>query len=387
MNILFYFENQINPQRGGTERVADNIAQELKRRGYKIFYLSRRKVDGEYNVPCYFLPDAKGNTVLNYSYVKKLITELSIDIIINEGGNTDDIYLFSKDFFPNIKIITHLHFNPLLQYRYFYRSLYLPISINHPYKSIINILKWIKSPWNRFKLLRHTKRRYLYMHNYSDKIVLLAPSYINEFCKVAGIDSTSNKCIAIDNPNIFHKESTSDEKKNIVLFAGRLSYEHKRIDYLLDIWYLVSKTIKNWDLYIVGDGNDKERLIKYSKKRNLSNVHFEGFKNIVPYYQKAKILCMTSITEGSPMVIVEAMQNGVVPIIYNTFSASEYLIKNWKNGVIIPAFKSNLYADTLIKLMKNHNLYQEMSKTCIKSSEKYNPRPIVDIWEKLLQQI
>ena len=107
MNILFYFENQINPQRGGTERVADNIAQELKRRGYGIFYLSRRKVEGEYNIPCYFLPEEKGNTPLNYSYVNKLITEHSINIIINEGGNTEDVYLFSKEYFPNVKIIRH----------------------------------------------------------------------------------------------------------------------------------------------------------------------------------------------------------------------------------------------------------------------------------------
>ena len=154
MNILFYFENQINPQKGGTERVADNIAQELKRRGHGIFYLSRRKVDGEYNVPCYFLPDIIGNTVLNYSYVKKLITELSIDIIINEGGNTEDVYLFSKEYFSKVKIITHLHFNPLLQYTYFYKSLYLPISIKHPYKSIINLLRRIKAPRNKYTLLK-----------------------------------------------------------------------------------------------------------------------------------------------------------------------------------------------------------------------------------------
>lgn len=386
MNILFYFENQINPQRGGTERVADNIAQELKKRGYGIFYLSRRKVEGEYNIPCFFLPEENGNTPLNYSYVNELITKQFIDVIINEGGNTEDVYLFSKEYFPNVKIITHLHFNPLLQYKYFYRSLYLPISLKHPYKSFINILKWIKAPWNRYNLYKYMKQRYRYMYNNSDKVVLLAPSYVNEFYKIANIKSEEKKCISIYNPNTFKTISKYEKKKNIVLFVGRLSYEHKRIDYLLDIWSLVSKRVKNWELYIVGDGPDKERLINYSKKMKI-NVYFEGFKNTASYYKNAKILCMTSITEGSPMVIVEAMQNGVVPIIYNTFSASEYLIDNNKNGFIIPPFDINQYVNSMTKIMKNEDLYNEMSKKCIESSEKYNLHSIVNAWEDLMQII
>lgn len=52
------------------------------------------------------------------------------------------------------------------------------------------------------------------------------------------------------------------------------------------------------------------------------------------------------------MVIVEAMQNGVVPIVYNTFSASEYLIDNNRNGFIIPPFDTNQYVNAMIKIMK-----------------------------------
>lgn len=387
MNILFYFENQINPQRGGTERVADNIAQELKRRGYKIFYLSRRKVNGIYDVPCYFLPDQKGNTPLNYSYIKKIIEELSIDIIINEGGNTEDIYLFSKEYFSNVRIITHLHFTPLLQYKYFYRSLYLPISICHPFYSAINILKWIKAPLNKYNLLKYIKQRYKYMYNYSDKIILLAPSYIMEFCKIAKVDYPNTKCISIFNPNTFPDVYDSDEKRNIVLFVGRLTYEHKRLDYLLKVWIKVYKKIKNWDLYIVGDGPDKDRLIKYSQQNNIQNIHFEGSKDVAPYYKKAKILCLTSITEGSPMVIIEAMQNGVIPITYNTFSASKYLIENKVNGYIIPPFDANQYANTMIQIMSNNCLYEELSKACKDSSSRYNIETIVNSWENLFQTI
>lgn len=387
MNILFYFESQINPQRGGTERVADNISHELKKRGYEVFYLSRRKVDGEYDIPCFFLPDEKGNTERNYSFVKNLIIEHNIDIIINEGGNTEDIYFFSKEHFSNVKIITHLHFNPYLQYKYFYRSLYLPLSVLHPVKTFVNILKWIKAPWNRYNLLRHMRQRYKYMYKNSDKVILLAPTYIDEFCTIANVTNDSKKCESFYNPNTFQNILDIQEKENVVLFVGRLSFEHKRVDYLLDIWKIVSKIKNDWKLKIVGDGPDRKRLQNYCKSNDIQNVYFEGFKDISPYYAKAKVLCLTSITEGSPMVIVEAMQNGVVPIVYNTFSASEFLIDNNRNGFIIPPFDINQYVSAMTTIMKNEDLYNNMSRKCIESSDKYNLNRIVDIWEELMHQI
>ena len=70
MNILFYFISQINPRCGGTERVADNIAHGLRNRDHNVYYLSRTKVPGEYDIPCYFLPDEQGVTDGNIFYIK-----------------------------------------------------------------------------------------------------------------------------------------------------------------------------------------------------------------------------------------------------------------------------------------------------------------------------
>ena len=39
MNILFYFDRQINPERGGTERVTYNLAHYFQGKGYRMLLL------------------------------------------------------------------------------------------------------------------------------------------------------------------------------------------------------------------------------------------------------------------------------------------------------------------------------------------------------------
>lgn len=96
MNILLYFTSQINPLCGGTERVADNLARGFQRFGHKISLLSKYQVKGTYDFPCYFLPEKETLSPSNLEYIKTLCNHLSIDIIINEAGGTDDVYLFNK---------------------------------------------------------------------------------------------------------------------------------------------------------------------------------------------------------------------------------------------------------------------------------------------------
>ncbi|QIU95511.1 glycosyltransferase [Bacteroides faecium] len=387
MNILFYFENQINPMYGGTERVADNLAHALRTRGYGIYYLSRRKVGGEYDIPCYFLPDEVGNTGRNIAYINDLINQHQIDIIINEGGNTDDIYLFSKEHFTKVKIITHLHFNPYLQYKYFYRSLHLPFKLFKPVEGMVNLLKWVKAPLNRYNLLKYTRQRYCYMYEHSDRVILLAPSYVSDYLEIAGIEDKRHVCKAMLNPNTYKQTEDSQIKENVVIFVGRLNFEQKRVDYLLDVWKLVTQQIKNWRLEIVGDGPDKERLQEYCKKHQILNVSFEGFKDSSSYYAKAKILTLSSIQEGSPMVIIEAMQHGVVPMLYGTFSASKFLVQEGETGYVIPPFDKQLYAYKMVTLMNNDTQWEGMSETCKANSKQYNIDLITDEWEELLKTI
>jgi glycosyltransferase involved in cell wall biosynthesis len=60
----------------------------------------------------------------------------------------------------------------------------------------------------------------------------------------------------------------------------------------------------------------------------LKRVNFEGYRNPQPFYKRASIFVMTSANEGFPMTLIEAQQNGCVPVVMNSFSALREIIQN-----------------------------------------------------------
>ena len=383
MNVLFYFVSQINPRSGGTERVTDTVAHKLRERGHVVYYMSRTKVEGDYDIPCFFLPDKYGITTQNIAYINRFCRDFKIDVVVNEAGNTDDIYLFSKEHVSGIRIVTALHFSPYMQFMHYYRSLYLPIGLRMPRKSLINLMKWIKAPYNKWRHWKNMVRRYRYMYAFSDKVVVLSPSYIREFGEIAKLADTE-KLYSISNPNPFTESKDLFEKKKMVLSIGRLEFSIKKVEYLLRIWKKVHVSHSDWVLSVCGDGSARCFLSDMVKREKIKAVHFEGNVFPKPYYEKAAIICMTSLTEGMPMVVIEAMQSGCVPIVYDTFGAAKDMISDGVNGFIVPAFDKNLYAKRLLQLMENAELLSSMRDEAIRSSRKYDCEEIIDKWESLL---
>ena len=386
MKILFYFISQINPQSGGTERVADNVAHGLKARGHSVFYMSRTKVNGTYDIPCFFLPDTVGVTQNNINYVNHFCDDNKIDLIINEAGNTDDVRLFSHEYIRDVRIITELHFCPMQSLRFYYHSLHLPIKFKNPKHSIINLCKWIKAPYNKLYTLKNISKNYHYICENSDKVVVLSPSYIKEFADLANVSDYS-KIMSIYNPNTFVPSESPLQKEKVVLSIGRLEYSPKRIDLLLDIWKQVYANHNDWTLEICGDGEYKETLEQYVEKNNIQGVKFKG--NVTPqsYYERASIMCMTSLNEGTPMVIIEAMQCKCVPIVYDTYSAAKDLIADGETGYIIPPFDKQSYAEKLSRLMEDEDLRQQMADKALTSTKRFDLDKIIDEWEMLIKQL
>lgn len=386
MNILFYFISQINPRSGGTERVTDNVAHGLRDRGYNVFYMSRTKVPGDYDVPCFFLPDTEGITQKNIEYINQFCKEHEIDVIINEAGNTDDVMMISKEHIHGVRIITELHFCPYQNFKYYYRSTHLPLSMRQLKQTFINILKWIKTPFNKRMHWKNTIKHYQYMYEHSDQVVVLSPSYVNEFAEIAGLEETGRLC-AIYNPNTFVASQQSLAKEKTVMSIGRLDFSPKKIDYLLRIWKKVQPLHTDWTLSICGDGLARAYLENIVKKDNISGVRFEGNVNPQTYYERASIMCMTSIYEGTPMVIIEAMQCGCVPMVYDTYAAAHDMINDGVDGFVVPPFDEKMYAEKLSLLMDDEELRQRMKDCAIESSRRFDSDGILNEWEELINKI
>ena len=79
---------------------------------------------------------------------------------------------------------------------------------------------------------------------------------------------------------------------------------------------------------------------------------------------------MTSITEGLPMVLLEAMSVGVPVIAYETENGIKDIISNDKDGFIIKNRNKKDMVNKLTTLMNNDKLRKEMGDKCLIKAKK-----------------
>ena len=169
-----------------------------------------------------------------------------------------------------------------------------------------------------------------------------------------------------------------------ILFVGRLDNRSKKLFTLIDIWYRLCKLYPQWKLIIVGDGPDKDVLI--NKAKDISNIEFKGYQDPREYYEKASIFCMTSIFEGFPMCLTEAMQFGCVPIAFDSFSAVYDIIKPGETGELVKSFDKKEYVGKLIHLIDDETYRKKLSKNAFQYVKRYDIANILPKWIELIEK-
>ena len=326
-NISFLVSN-IDPLIGGTERVTQSIAENLVSKGYNTFFVYTNADNHGISVnrKMRILFSDTVENIVNQIQQFILINEIRVMIVVNrvfQSVKYQKIFALLKKN-TNVKIIISLHAAPDNWVNKNKWGLVLPrVYIKESIKSLI------------FNFWNPHIRKVVGAYRVTNKYLLLSASYIRMFEETYHIDDKENKLIAIPNPCPFKDSYDGAIRENIVLAVSRMQEDQKRIFCMLRIWAKIYKYYPDWKLVIVGDGPDLTIYKQIASK--LSNITFEGHSsNVQSYYKKSKIFMMTSIWEGLPMTLIEAMHYGCVPIAFDSFAAVYDLIDNGNNGFIIP---------------------------------------------------
>lgn len=222
----------------------------------------------------------------------------------------------------------------------------------------------------------------------SDSFVLLSDSQKNIFKTYIKLDNIT-KLTAINNPincDMSITENTIIDKKNKLLWCGRVEYGQKRLDRMIEVWKKITVEYPEWELIVIGGGSTDyfENIVKTEM---IPNVYFTGFTNPEKWYSEGDILCMTSSSEGWGMVLVEAMMHGCVPIAYDSFTAIDDIILDGYNGFKIPSYKKDLFIERLKYLMEDKSLRHQLSKNGIKYIERFDKKKIAAKWIALFEKV
>lgn len=383
MNIVFAYPTGLNPQKGGVERITDIIAKILLKRGYTIFYLNwKREQDNyEYPVPVIDLPSSNLEDPNNLEVYNRFLKENRIDVIINQHGLYEGTYFLSQVKVQNVKIISVLHSDPFGYYNHLFADLMTlrDSSIKEKVKRVARFFLYRKVK----KIIhRSLVNHYTFIQEHPQYVCLLLESYkerLEEYC-----DLPDNYFISIPNPNTYENIEIIPHKEPILLFVGRLDNRSKKLFTLIDIWYRLCKLYPQWKLIIVGDGPDKDVLI--NKAKDISNIEFKGYQDPREYYEKASIFCMTSIFEGFPMCLTEAMQFGCVPIAFDSFSAVYDIIKPGETGELVKSFDKKEYVGKLIHLIDDETYRKKLSKNAFQYVKRYDIANILPKWIELIEK-
>ncbi|WP_455614048.1 glycosyltransferase [Bacteroides congonensis] len=388
MNICFVTLGHVSKTRGGIDRVTDTLAHALMERGHEVLMLSvGGPVEGDNIESCQsFLPSRDVLDKENVKYVQDFVLKRKIDIFINQSEVQSIFDLLGHG---NIPIISVVHIDPTAAIKsvtdawrwWRYKNGWFQFILKSPYF----IGKFLYQYYTRGK---YVQQKYSYLYEKSNAVVLLSERFKPVFSKLIHSDNT-DKLFAISNPLSFERGELQYKKEKIVLFVGRLDFSPKRVDRLLRVWKNIGAT-NGWKLYILGDGRERAFYEDLCSKWHLKSVFFTGTTNPISYYKKASILCVTSTHEGFALVIIEAQQLGVVPIVYDSYAAVHDLIENRCTGILVKPFSIRQYAKELKKLMnssenlarvRNHLLGDDVCRN------KFDIGNITNQWEDLFSKI
>lgn len=106
----------------------------------------------------------------------------------------------------------------------------------------------------------------------------------------------------------FHIE---DETK-IYIHVGRFMTQ-KNHPFLIDIFQCIQKKQPNAELWLLGEGEEKEKIVRKAESLGLSKkIRFLGVRaDVPPYLHAADVFLFPSLYEGLPLTIVEAQAAGL----------------------------------------------------------------------------
>lgn len=366
MKILFFTASLSG---GGAERVLANIANALVKQGHEV------------------VVSINDNNIA-YDLHEEVNIVIAPQLNINRGNNL----------FMRLRRRVKRHFRDNSHTRNIINTISPDVIVSFLHCNMRAIVKWhgnipiIHSEHNAYDRKLGLKNYYerFYLNHRFDKVFVLS-SFDMGFASAKGLTNA----IYMPNPNTYEVMDESDyvsqfyQRKNI-LICGRVDAWHiKGFDLAIKAFAKISKRYPSLRLNIAGNGspNSIESLRKIAEEYGIKDkVYFLGYSsNMRDVYRTHQVLLMSSRTEGFPMVVSEAMSQGLPCVSFERLSSS--IIIDGVDGLLVNNQSVDEISSSLSYLLDEDTIRYELGLNAIRNIGRFAKENIASRWLKVFNEL
>lgn len=184
-------------------------------------------------------------------------------------------------------------------------------------------------------------------------------------------------------------ENTKKEYSAGIVFVGSLRPIKDPIT-LLKAFREIAGKYSNISLHIIGDGPLRGLLEAFCLENSLSSkVTFEGRKShegALRAIVESTVFVLTSVEEGLPTVLIEAMALGK-PVIATAVGGVPEVVKDGINGILIPPRSPERLAKILERFLNDSELGRKIGKAAAESVKDYKWSKIAKKYERIYETV
>jgi len=355
--------------KGGAERLVLNICSELLQNPeFEVKLITFREEnkfkDLSKNINrevcnSKYIPSIFGKSIVEIENLKKVISEYKPDIIHSHLFESEIVS--RKIIYPDIIYITHLHDNMIQFQNFSVRAIFNKKLAANYYEKLLMLKKYRECKNNFIAISNDTNEYFTNCLPRDLQRITLIHNAINfEF---------------FFNPG--KKSISKDQKINLVSIGSLV--EKKNQIFLVDIVKILIDKGYNVHLDILGEGINRAKIENKINNYNLNqSIHLRGnVDNVAEYLKNSSIYLHSATYEPFGLVLIEAMAAGL-PCIALDGKGNRDIIVNETNGFMISDENTQLFAEKIIYLIKNPDLYGKMSESAKEFSKKYDIKKYVN---------
>lgn len=174
-----------------------------------------------------------------------------------------------------------------------------------------------------------------------------------------------------------------DPAERVVGVIGRLR-EEKGTRYFVEAAVDVLQKYPQTRFFIAGDGPLRQELEALARELGVAaQVTFAGFCQDIPaILALLDVVVVPSLTEGSPLAVLEAMAMGK-PIVATSVGGTKEILENGKTGLLVPAGDHKALAKQILLLLQDESQKSYLGRNAFQVSRHYG----LDTHLKTIEQI